>query len=436
MEIYNLISFGGLFGLLFFAWLISADRTRMNWRVVIWGVLLQLLFGAVVFMIPAGTKVFLFLNHAVIRVMDSASAGARFVFGKLALPPGTTNEWGEQSLGFFLAFQGFPTIVFFSALMSILYYWNILPAIIRGFAYVFTKLMRVSGAESLCTAANIFAGVESSLTIRPYLNRMTRSELCTILTAGMATVSSNVMAVYVFSLKDYFPQIAGHLISASILAAPASLVMSKLVLPETESPETLGEHIRIDYQKESNIFEAVINGAQAGVQLIVGIVSLLLAVMGLVALVDLVLGWCGTRINILSGLHMHWALKDLLGYIFYPFTILIGVPVSDAGVVSRIIGERAILTEVTSYQDLAMALKGNLLAHPRSAVIATYALCGFAHVASMAIFVGGTAAIAPAKMKELSQVGFRALIAATLACMMTACVAGTFFTNASILLGR
>ncbi|GAI33419.1 unnamed protein product, partial [marine sediment metagenome] len=259
---------------------------------------------------------------------------------------------------------------------AILYYFGIMPLVIRGFAYVFTKLMRISGAESLVAAGNIFVGIESTLTVKPYLSRMTDSEICTILTAGMATVASNVLALYVFSLKTQFPTIAGHLVSASLLSAPAALVMSKIIFPEKQSPETLGVHVRPFYEKEKSLFEAIINGANSGVKMIVGIVALLIAVLGLVALVDLLLSTVGTRI---FGLENELSLKAIFGYIFYPFTLILGVPLSDAGIVSKIIGERLIVTEVVAYKDLAAALEQNLLQHERSAVITTYALCGFAH---------------------------------------------------------
>jgi CNT family concentrative nucleoside transporter len=434
MNIYNLISFSGIFILMGFIWLFSGDKKNMNWKVIIWGVVLQLLIALFVFVIPAGTKAFLFLNNVVIKILDSASAGAKFLFGRLALAPGQISETQETSLGFILAFQAFPTIIFFSSLISILYFYNIMPLIIRGFAYIFSRFMRVSGAESLVTASNIFVGIESNLTVKPYLSGMTRSELCTILTAGMATVASNVLAIYIFSLRTYFPTIAGHLISASLLSAPAALVMSKIILPEKEKPETLGMHIRPHYEKENSLFEAIINGANTGVKMIVGIVALLIAILGLIALLDLFLSFMGAKINTLFGFHLEWSLRSILGYLFYPFTLIMGVPASDAGIISKIIGERAIVTEVVAYQDLAMVLAKNLLQHPRSAVIATYALCGFAHVASMAIFVGGTAALAPNKTRALAEVALRALLAATLACFMTASVAGTFFTQGSILL--
>ncbi len=434
MDIYNLVSFAGIFVLIGFAWILSADKKNMNFRVVLWGIGLQLIIGFFIFIIPIGSDLFSFVNDVVIKVLDSASAGAKFVFGPLAIPPGAESETGEKSIGFILAFQAFPTIIFFSALIAILYYFKIMPLVIRAFAYVFTKLMRISGAESLVAASNIFVGIESALTVKPYLARMTPSEFCTILTAGMATVSSNVLALYVFSLEPQFPKIAGHLVSASLLSAPAALIMSKIILPEGQSPETLGLHVRPFYEKDNSLFEAIINGANAGVKMIVGIVALLIAVLGLVALVDLFVSALGTRV---FGLETELSLKTIFGYIFYPFTIILGVPVSDAAQVSRIIGERVIVTEVVAYKDLATALAQNALQHKRSAVITTYALCGFAHLASMAIFVGGVSALAPDKTRNIATVALRALAAATLACLMTACVAGTFFTEgkASILFG-
>jgi CNT family concentrative nucleoside transporter len=436
MDIYNLVSFAGMFFLMGFAWIFSSNRKNMNWRVIAWGIGLQILIATFVFVVPAGATVFRFVNDVVVNVLDSAAAGARFVFGPLALAPGQTSDSGEKSLGFILAFQAFPTIIFFSALIAILYYFGVMPLVIRGFAFVFSKLMRISGVESLVAANEIFVGIESSLTVRPYLSRTTDSEICTILTAGMATVSSNVLALYVFSLREQFPTIAGHLVSASLLAAPAALVMSKIVFPEGQKPETLGVHVRPFYAKEKSLFEAIINGANAGVKMIVGIAALLIAVLGLVALIDLLLSAAGSKINWLFGFEGQWSLKAIFGYIFYPFTLVLGIPPSDAGVVSRIIGERLIVTEVVAYQDLAAALEQNLLHHPRSIVITTYALCGFAHLASMAIFVGGISALVPEKIHNIGKVAPRALLAATLACLMTACVAGTFFTNESILLGE
>lgn len=434
MSIYNLISFAGIFVLMGLAWLFSSNRRNVNYRVIIWALIIQFIFAGFIFLVPSGSKVFLYLNDVVVKVLHSASAGAEFLFGRLALPPGTQNQYGEDSLGFFLAFQALPTIIFFSALMSILYYYNIMQRVIKAFSYAFTKLMRISGAESLSATSNIFVGVESSLAIKPYLDKMTRSEICTVLTAGMATVSSNILALYVFSLQNQFPTIAGHLISASILSAPAAVVMSKLLVPEDGLPETLGTSVDPYYDKDGSLFEAIINGAETGVKLIVGIVALLIAILGLVALLDLIVGGVGVHINNFLGANIDWSLKGFMGYLFYPLTLIIGVPYTDAYTISKIIGERTIVTEVVSYNNLAYAIENGLLKDPRSSVVTAYALCGFAHVASMAIFVGGVAALAPSRKKDIAAMGFRALVAATLACLMTACIAGVFFSSNSILL--
>jgi len=418
MNMNSIISLFGLVGFMVIAWLFSVKRTNVNWRVVIWGLILQFSFAAFIFIVPAGSRFFLAVNGFVVKVLDCAARGSEFAFGALAIGPGK-----DGSIGFILAFQALPTIIFFSALISLLYYCNIMPLIIRFFARIFTTLMKISGAEALSAASNIFVGVESAFTVKPYIKNMTKSELCTMLTAGMATVGSNVLALYVFSLKDVFPTIAGHLVSASILSAPAAIIMAKLIWPETETPETLGKDVRPHYEKPDNYFLAIIEGAQEGVKVIFGITALLIAVLGLTALIDMFLGY----------IHSGLSLKAILGHIAYPLTYMLGITSADVPHIAVLIGEKLILTEVVAYLDLARMLTENVLTDPRSAVIATYALCGFTHVASMAIFVGGISALAPEKTKEISQVAFRALLAATLACLMTGSVAGVFYSGSAIL---
>jgi len=435
MDIYNFLSLLGIFVLAGFAWLCSANRRVVNWRVIFWGVLIQIVFAFFIFVIPIGAKVFLLINRGVVVVLESATAGTKFLFGRLALPAGAVNEAGETSLGNILAFQDLPTIIFFAALVGALYYLKIMPLLIRGFAYVFTKLMRISGAESLCASSNIFVGVESALVVRPHIQEMTRSELVTILTAGMGTIASTVLALYVFFLQGELPTIAGHLISASFLSAPAAVIMAKLIVPETEEPKTLGMDVKPDYEREDNLILAIINGANSGVRYLVGIVALLLAFLGILALLDLILGGVGGTVNSWFGWNFEWSFKSLLGYVFYPFTLILGVPPADALEVAKVVGERTVATEVVSYQHLAQLIAGGRLLHPRSAIIASYALCGFAHIASLAIFVGGIGALAPQRLKDLSRLGFRALLAATLACLMTGAVAGVFFREGSILFG-
>jgi concentrative nucleoside transporter, CNT family len=436
MDIANLVSLAGVFVLVGFAWLCSSARRAVNLRVVFWGIGLQFLFAFFIFVIPAGSAFFLFINRAVVALLDSATAGTRFVFGRLALPPGAVNDAGETSLGYFLAFQGLPTIIFFAALVAALYHLGVLPAAIRLFARVFTRLMRVSGAEALCVSSNIFVGVESALVIKPHLKDMTRSELCTILTAGMATIASTVLALYVMLLQSQLPTIAGHLVSASFISAPAALVMAKLIMPEIGKPATLGLDVKPHYEREDNVILAVINGAQSGLKLLGGIIALLIAFLGLLALLNLVLGGAGGLLNKAFGWEFAWSFESMLGIVFYPFTLIMGVPPSDAVEVARIIGERTVTTEVVAYGHLSDLMARGVLQHPRSALIASYALCGFAHIASLAIFIGGLGALAPERTGDLSRLGFRALLAATLACLMTGAVAGAFTTGGSILLGR
>ena len=263
---------------------------------------------------------------------------------------------------------------------------------------------------------------------------MTKSELNTILTCGMATIASSMMAVYIFILREQFPTIAGHLVAASIMNVPAAIIISKLLVPESDKPETLGVKIKPFYEKENNMFEAIINGANSGLRLLAGIVALLLAFLGLVELLDKIVGLFGSNLNSLLNLNIDWSLKGLLGYLFYPFTVIIGVPLSDAWQISQIIGERSVLTEVTAFQDLALLINSGAALSPRSIVITTYALTGFAHVASIAIFVGGISAIVPSRTKDLAQLGFRALIGATLANLLTASASGIFYTGSSILM--
>ncbi|MCX7974701.1 MAG: nucleoside transporter [Candidatus Aminicenantes bacterium] len=435
MSLYNLISLLGVFFIPFIAWLFSAQKKNINWRLIFWGIGLQLLFGFFVFIFPVGVKFFLWLNQIVVRLLDCATAGTKFLFGRLALPPGTANEAGETSLGSILAFQALPTVIFFSSLIAGLYHLGIMPWLIRFFARLFTRLMRLSGAESLCVSSQIFVGIESALVIQPHLTKMTASELMTILTGGMATIASTVLGLYVFILQSTLPTIAGHLISASILSAPAALLISKLLLPEREKPETLGLEVKPYYEREDNLIVALINGATSGLKLLGGIISLLLAFLGLLALIDLVLSLVGHQVNSWFGWNFVWNLKNLLGYVFYPFALIAGVPPADALSVARLIGERTVATEVPAYQHLAQLLTQKALISPRSAIIAAYSLCGFAHVASLAIFVGGIGALAPSRLKDLSRLGFRALLAATLACLMTGAVAGFFFQEKSIIFG-
>lgn len=429
-------TFIGLGGIVLFmccAWIFSVNRRRINWRVIFWGLSFQFIFAAVVFRLPVGYVLFSWINTAVVNFLSFAREGMYFLFGPLAISPGSTGPSGEGSLGFILAFQALPTIVFFSALMALLYYLKIMPLAVRTFAFVFRKLMRISGAESLCAASNIFVGIESALTIRPFLSGMTSSELCTILTAGMGTIASTVLALYVSFLHSDFPNIAGHLVSASLLSAPACIIMSKLVYPETQIPKTLGKIPKIEAVGAKSWIEAIIYGANDGVKLCVGIVALLLALLGLLACANWLLAKCAYGIGFILGSPMELSLEKLLSWIFYPLTRMMGVTDNAALPIARILGERTIVTELVAYQHLAELIRTGVVTNIKSIVIATYALCGFAHIASLAIFVGGISALAPNRAGDLARLGFRALLAASLACLMTGAIAGLFFISQPLL---
>ena len=427
--VQNLISFIGIFGICAVAWIFSRNRRNINWRLISWGIGFQLVFAFVLFRLAFGVAAFGWVNGAVVKVLSFSKSGIDFVFGPLAISPGEVGAGGQQSLGFILAVQALPTIIFFSALIALLYHLKIMQWLVKGFAYFFTRAMRLSGAESLCTSSNIFVGVESVFTIRPYLEKMTLSELHTILTAGMATIASSVMALYVMTLQKEFPMIAGHLVSASVLSGAAALVVSKLVFPEDDKPQTLGHVVKGSYSASSSWIEAVINGSSEGVKLCVGISALLIAFLGIFSLANwLFSGLVNSVVHFFGG-SASLNLEAMLGVLFYPFSLLIGVVPQDAPLVGQLLGERLVLTEVFSYQHLAGLIAGNAFSSQRSVVLATYALCGFAHIASLAIFVGGVSALIPQRTKDVAALGFRALFSATLACLMTAAVAGVFYTE-------
>jgi CNT family concentrative nucleoside transporter len=423
----HFISLVGFFVFAGLAWLLSANRKHVQWKPVVYGMALQLLMGLLVFRLPGSRQAFLWLNDGVMALLDASKAGANFLLGPLST--GVTES--GVSLGFILAFQALPIAIFFSAFAAALYHFGILQFIVRLFARLFHRTMGISGAESLCGAANIFVGVESALVIRPYLERMTRSELMTVLSTGMATAASTTLGLYVIMLNKTFPQIAGHLMSASIIAIPAAVVMGKLLLPETETPETIGVIPKEEKAgRTASLMSAIIEGSMDGMKLAAGISALLVAGLGLVALIDKFLGLPSR----LLGLSEPLSILKIMSWLFYPPAALLGIARADIAEAAKLLGERVLLTEVVSYQDLAQMVAAGAITDPRTVVILTYALCGFTHVASIAIFVGGTAALAPARRDDLADLGFRALLAATLATLMTGCVAGIFSNGQGVLL--
>ena len=422
VSLLGFVIFAGL------AWLLSSNRRRIAWRTIVWAVGLQLAIGLIIFRLPVSQRVLLWLSNAVVALLNASKAGSSFLFGPLAASPGETG-----SVGFILVFQVLPVVIFFAAFTAMLYHLRVLQVFVRLFARLFHRTMKISGAESLSSAANIFVGVESALVVRPYLERMTRSELLLILTTGMATVASSVLGVYASFLTPVFPQIAGHLISASILAIPACVVVSKLLVPETETPETLASvPAEGESTRSKNLIGAIIEGAMDGLKLAAGICALIVAILGIVALIDKLLG----VISSWFGMSEPLSIVRLLSWIFYPFAFLLGLESSDVPIAARLLGERVILTEVFSFNHLAQVISSGQITNTRTVVILSYALCGFAHIAAMAIFVGGTAALAPSRRDDLASLGLRALLAATLATLMTGCVAGLFSGGEGVLLMR
>ncbi|HEV8136228.1 MAG TPA: nucleoside transporter C-terminal domain-containing protein [Pyrinomonadaceae bacterium] len=423
---HHLVSLAGFIIFVAICWLLSINRRGVAWRTIAWGVALQLLLGLIIFRLPVSHRILIWLNDAVLALLSASKSGSVFLFGPLAAGPGEPG-----SIGFILLFQVLPVVIFFSAVTSMLYHLRVLQIFVRLFAKLFHRTMRISGAESLCGAANIFVGIESALVIRPYLPKMTRSELLLVLTTGLATVASSSLGVYVAFMTGVFPQIAGHLLSASIVAIPACVVVAKLLLPETEIPETLAEVPPDDESTRSkNLISSIVEGAMEGLKLAAGISALLIAVLGLVALFDKVLGSLSSWLGMAEPL----SLIRMLSWLFYPFAFLLGVQRSDVPIAARLLGERVILTEVVSYNHLAQSISSGQITDPRTVVILSYALCGFAHVAAVAIFVGGTAILAPSRRDDLASLGLRALLAATLATLMTGCVAGIFSSGEGVML--
>ena len=425
--LYRFIAFAGFLIVGIVAWL-TGKRAPVNWKTIGGSFVLAWILGVLTFWLPWSRQALSWLNNILVAILNVYQKGNIFLFGPLAIGPGQTLPDGTASIGFVLAMQVLPAVIFFSAMVAGLYYLKIMPVIVRGFAWLFYRVMRVSGAESLSASANIFVGIESGLTIRPYLATLTPSELLTVMTCMMATVASTVMAIYVIALQGVFPEIAGHLVSASIISIPCAILISKLTLPEDRQPETLSDLPAVakafdspasDENSSSNLIAALIDGGMQGVKMAVGIATLLIVFLGLEAMVDLVL-------ELLPQMgETPLSLNRILGWMTWPFTVLMGLKPEEWQTASQILGARFVETEVTAYFKLA-AVQGGIspALSPRSLIIMTYTLCGFVHIASMGIFVGGLSALMPSRIQDISRLGFRALWTAFLATVLTGCIAG------------
>ncbi|PIU83162.1 MAG: NupC/NupG family nucleoside CNT transporter [Elusimicrobia bacterium CG06_land_8_20_14_3_00_38_11] len=413
------------------AWLFSMNRKKINWKTVGVGIALQVILALIVLVSPPGRWFFSKMNDVIVRMLSFSEDGARFLFGNLVanyIPVGVLENHNFVETirtvaygGAFFAFSVLPTIIFFSSLMSVMYYLGVMQLIVLAFAKVMTKFMGVSGAESLSCSANIFVGqTEAPLLVRPFISDMTKSELLAVMTGGMATVAGGVMAAYVGMLKDYFPSIAGHLLTASVMSAPAALVMAKIILPETGESKTAGV-VKIHYEKtDANIIDAAANGATVGLQLALNVAGCLIAFMSLLAMLNFLIGWTGGLVGF-AGL----SLQKIFGFIFAPLAWIMGVPWKDCFIIGNLMGVKTAVNEFVAYFDFAVFIKQNpgVLAE-RSMIIATYALCGFSNFLSIAIQIGGIGALAPNRRHDLAKLGLWAVLAGSLACFMSATIAG------------
>jgi CNT family concentrative nucleoside transporter len=417
------IAFGvfGLAVLISIAFVFSAERGEVDWKLVVSGIGLQLLFAIIVIIVPGGREFFEGLSSVFVRIISFAMEGAAFIFGPLANP---------SNLGFIFAFQVLPTIIFFAALMAVLYHIGLMQKIVQGMAWVMLKVMRISGAESLSVAANVFVGqTEAPLVVRPYISKMTESELLTMMVGGMATIAGGVLAAYITMLggADEAMRLfyAKHLLSASIMAAPATIVIAKILKPETEQSMTRGE-VKLHVEKTAtNVIEAAANGAADGWRLALNVGAMLLAFIALIAMIDYPLGWIGEVLGFDAATGRTLSLSTILGYLFSPLAWVIGVPWADAITVGGLIGEKVVTNEFVAYAHMN-EIQDSM--GPKALLISTYALCGFANFSSIAIQIGGIGGIAPDRRSDLARLGLLAVLGGTLATMMTATIAGVLTT--------
>lgn len=439
----------GLFGLavlIGIAWIFSSNRRGVDWKLVLTGLSLQIAFALFVLVTPWGETVFRWISAGFVALLGFTSAGATLIFGDL----GTS-----QHFGFIFAFQVLPTIVFFAAFMSVLYHLGVMQTVVKSMAWVIMKVMRVSGAETLSVCANAFIGqTEAPLVVKPYIAGMTRSELLCLMVGGMATIAGGVMAAYVQMLGGGDPesqrQFAKHLLTASIMAAPAALLIAKVMVPETETPQTAGS-VTVPVEKTAtNVIDAAAAGASDGLKLALNVGAMLLAFTALIAMLNGVIGGLADTIGLTRLMNpgvdprcladaafavdpanacqvSRLSLSLVLGWILAPLAWVIGVPWEDATTVGGLIGTKIVLNEFIAYGALSDILAGNVAGvtlAPISVLIATYALCGFANFSSIAIQLGGIGGIAPERRADLARFGLRAVLGGSLATMMTATIAG------------
>lgn len=412
-----------LVGLLF---LLSSNRKSIPWKLVVAGILMQIIFAFGVLKVPFVASVFEVVSSFFVVVLEFTKRGSEFVFGSLI---------NIQSSGFIFAFQILPTIIFFSALTSLMFYLGILQKIVYGLSWSLGRVLKISGAENLSTTANIFLGqTEAPLMIKPYLENMNRSEILCVMIGGMANTAGGVLAAYVGFLGGADPVqqlfFAKHLLAASVMSAPATIVISKMLLPQEEK---INEELNIPKEKlGSNMIEAISNGTEEGIKLAFNVGAMLIVFIAMIAMVNYILGdaigsWTGLNNIVKSatdGKYPMFSLQFILGYICAPFVWLLGVAREDMVAIGQLLGEKTILNEFVAYTTLGKMKADQVLKDPKSIIMATYILSGFANFASIGIQVGGIGALAPGKRSMLSELGFKALIGGTIASLMTATIVG------------
>jgi len=400
----RLIGIAGILVLLCIALAMSNNRKAISWQLVTWGLGIQILFAIIILKTPVGVPFFGAIDIGIKNLLSFSDAGSDFLFKSF--------RYGvvEDPLMNF-AFRILPTLIFFSSLIAVLYHLGIMQFIVKWIARVMQKSMGTSGSETLCVSGNIFVGqTEAPLLVRPFILKMTKSELMAVMVSGFATVAGGVMAMYVSMLGD-IPGIAGHLLAASIMSAPAALVIAKIIYPETEASDTFGDlKIALD-KKDDNIMEALSRGATNGMKLAANVAAMLVAFVAIIAMVNAILGL------------IDLSLQQILGWIFSPLAWVMGVPWNEAGIIGSLMGEKLVLTELIAYGDLSELMTTNAISD-RSAIIASYALCGFANFASVGIQLGGIGGIAPERRKDLAKLGLKAMFGGALASWLTATIAG------------
>ena len=398
--------FIGIFTILIIAYLLSNNRKAIKFETIFWGVGLQVFFGLIILKIPFIKSQFFFVDRIFKTLISFSDKGSDFLFSSFIPNVG----YHEAMVNF--AFRALPVVIFFSSLISVAYHFGVVQIVVKWIAKLMEKSMKTSGAETLSISANIFVGqTEAPILIRPYINNMTKSELMAVMTGGFATVAGSVLALYVLWLEK-IPGIAGHMLAASIMSAPAALVISKLIYPETEETKTIDD-LNLNIAKDSdNAMDALGRGATDGLKLAANIGAMLIAFISILSMINYSLDYV-----------FHMSLQEMLGYIFAPLAWTMGIPWEEANIVGRLMGEKIVLTELIAYGSLGDLINNNMISN-RSAIIASYALCGFANFGSIGIQLGGIGAMAPQKRNILSQIALKAMIGGALASWLTATVAG------------